>query len=600
MVDKFNVLGITSDEGKTLLQKIKADGGITLLVGSAISMWEPTFLPPGQIVTNYLAELLVDQFDFKDPNEKTNIIKAITRTPFEYVWDQAPNNSLLPKIVIEEFKNRHPNPIHKAIKELVSQGIVKHIITTNYDTCLDQVFKSISAIKEVTTEQDSKDIKDHHNIYFKIHGSAVDGLESTVVYRLSQEGVLQGWKRKVLAQCITNATLLVIGYSGLDFEICPEITLVKPTRVIWNVRGDPSLYPNELSPNSLRVLGISKENVALWGDMRLIFSEMGYPIPDISINKTPPNWELPKILSKTEIQIWACSVVSPPGYAAQAEKLARKILSSLDEKSSYWPFGLFLLGDAFFHKGKYIQSAENCSKAAEIFWKERNFSYYIKSVSREADALRCGGHFWDALLVISVARSEISKAKIPFREKKKIDNELNLKELLVYRDFYEIAKWIKNNRLARYYQQYAEALLSRIVKTAEKEGQWNIFQQSKMWANRLEINFTKVYKGTMQPLDDWFGFTHLGAIIPQMMAARDALWRKGTTGKETTLDEIKKLIIEAENIESFPEIWKLSLAYNETFSLSGSGSHLEWETAFKECEYTDFLRKFKLANPKHR
>jgi len=596
----FTIYNLFSDKAKQLILKTKNQGGATLFVGSGISLDSPTLLPSGENVTRYLAELLTEQFELTSRKEKTEVINAIIGTPFEYVWDQSPQNKQLEFVFINEYKNRQPNNIHYAIRDLVINGTIKHVITTNYDTCLDQVFQNIDFIKEVATENDSRNIESNQGIYFKIHGSAKSGLESTIVYRLSHEGILPSWKQKVLRRCLSNANLIVVGYSGLDFEICPEIKLAKPSQVIWNSFYNPKKYTETLKSNALRVLNSSDKNIVLWGDMKKLFSLLsGKKLPEVSRNKTIPNWRLDTLLSKTEIQLWACSVISPPGYGLQAQKLANKILSSIDETSPYWVTGIYLLGDAQFHQGKYVQSANNCSKAAQIYKQNKNLTGYIDAVSRQSDALRCAGNFWDALLVITEARATLSAIKLSKEDKRKFVGSLDLKELLVYRDFYEITKWLNNYKLAKSYQTYARRLISRITKAVEKEGQWHIFQQTKMWANRLEVDFNEIYKGTMQPLDDWFGFRHLGAIIPEMMATRDALWR-GTTGRGTTINEVKKLVRRAKQIGCNPEIWKLSLIFNEKIAELNNKESLEWKKAFDECEYTDFLRKFKLSNPRHR
>jgi len=271
MSNKFDIVDLDSSRAAEILQKLKNEGEITLFVGSAISMWYPTLLPPGQMVTDYLGELLVEQFDISDTAKKKEIVEAIVATPFEYIWDQSPNNPLLDRIIADEYKNKSPNAIHEAIKNLVSSGLIKHVITTNYDTCLDQVFQNIGNMTKVVTEKDAQKINNNSNLYFKIHGSAEDGLESTIVYRLSHEGALPDWKRRVLRQCITNSTLLVIGYSGLDFEICPEIILAKPSQVIWNSYLNPSTDNKALTPNSLRVLQSQSQNTVIWGDMKKYF-----------------------------------------------------------------------------------------------------------------------------------------------------------------------------------------------------------------------------------------------------------------------------------------------------------------------------------------
>ena len=70
MTNKFDVVDLSSIEARNIFQKITNKGGITLFVGSAISMWHPTLLPSGQTVTNSLANMLVEQFNISNGMEK--------------------------------------------------------------------------------------------------------------------------------------------------------------------------------------------------------------------------------------------------------------------------------------------------------------------------------------------------------------------------------------------------------------------------------------------------------------------------------------------------------------------------------------------------
>lgn len=594
-----DVVPIGSKEGNLLIRELRDKGELTLFVGSGISRWKPTSIPTGQAVTDHIGELMLRQFRGLKKKERREIKEAITGTPFEYIWEQIPDLAEIRDMLLETFRDRPPNPIHEAIRDLLVTGVVKHVITTNYDTCLDDVFRGIKDLREVTTRKNAKAILESDRIYFKIHGSAKKGMERSIVYRLSHEGTLPEWKRDVLSRCVTSSQLLVIGYSGLDFEICPELAHAAPSRVIWNCFSDPLSNPRALSPNAARVVRSGERNIVLWGDMARFFSLIAGGLPKLVPSNAVPGWDLESILSKPELQVWACSVISPLGYGLQAQKLAGWILDTIDNKSKHLPKAYFLLGDALFHRGKYLQSAEQTTIAASQFSNSDDMPGFVASVSRQADALRCAGHFWDSLLEISRARSRMAVSTVSSSLRKRLVTELDLKELLVYRDFYEIANWLGNKRLARTYQSYGRSLIRKIAAVAAKEGIWNVLQQSRMWAGRLDIDFGEIYKGSMQPLDDLQGFAHLGAIIPQMMAMRDSLLR-GQHGAEEVAERLPELIERANAIGCFPEIWKLGLAYNESLDPRSVKSPLEWEGAFGECEYTEFLRKFKLANPRHR
>ena len=84
-----------------------------------------------------------------------------------------------------------------------------------------------------------------------------------MVYQLSQEGEMARWKEKFLRQLLRGKTLLVIGYSGFDFEICPEIISSRVKNVIWISRD----RPEHMSHNAERVLRETKGTL-LVGDLQ--------------------------------------------------------------------------------------------------------------------------------------------------------------------------------------------------------------------------------------------------------------------------------------------------------------------------------------------
>jgi hypothetical protein len=66
----------------------------------------------------------------------------------------------------------------------------------------------------------------------------------------------------------------VIGYSGSDFDICPEIALARPKQIIWNFL---SWNKNNIPPN-IKFLSKRCDLVVLIGDMRELLSRLYRPV----------------------------------------------------------------------------------------------------------------------------------------------------------------------------------------------------------------------------------------------------------------------------------------------------------------------------------
>src|SRR6266446_182036 len=137
-------------------------------------------------------------------------------------------------------------------------GAVSAIITTNYDLAFDScLMPHRHVVTTITEEAESEEFLSgprHTRAYFKIHGSAEPGKEHTLAFTLGHEGLLDPWKRGLLRELLYGRCLIVLGYSGRDWEICPELARsTQPTAVYWLRRGRSS-QAKELSSNARRVL----------------------------------------------------------------------------------------------------------------------------------------------------------------------------------------------------------------------------------------------------------------------------------------------------------------------------------------------------------
>ena len=232
------------------VKQLAAGPPICALLGSGISLWDPTNLPTGEQLTNEIFDLLFrgEAGEIDDPLGEKKLKDYFQEVPFENIMERCPETDTLRNLVKELFLATRPNPVHEVFAESVLNGSLESIITTNYDCCLEMALaeKLRCAVgpvmgpicRIVKPEEVPADPK---RVYFKIHGSSDDLAGETLVFRLQQEAALPPWKRSLLRSLLEGRTLLVIGYSGRDFEICPEIPLAKTHQVIWNSRPGKDL-----------------------------------------------------------------------------------------------------------------------------------------------------------------------------------------------------------------------------------------------------------------------------------------------------------------------------------------------------------------------
>jgi hypothetical protein len=210
------------------------------LVGSFISMYRPTKLPSGKYFCDQVYSLLFDSVP--GPGNQAWPIwfrEDFDRIPFEALMELYPNQSQLPAVILALYGTGGHNGLHASLCSSVAAGRIASLITTNYDLAFDECLEN-TAVRKVVSERDWRalSLPLDRGVYFKIHGSAEPGLEDTLVFNLGREGLLSDWKRNLLTSILANRRLIVVAYSGRDFEICPELALNCPLRqVIWLQNG---------------------------------------------------------------------------------------------------------------------------------------------------------------------------------------------------------------------------------------------------------------------------------------------------------------------------------------------------------------------------
>lgn len=262
-----------------------------LIVGSAVSDFIPTNLPSGGSVANDLLELLARSRSDPWPDW---LFADAKQLPFEAVLEAYPEQDKLPEIICRLFgdSSSQPNSLHAALGESLAQGLFSALITTNYDLAFDNYFAQAAApVFTIYREEQYRQWTQKGGLkppYWKIHGNARPEDKDTIVFNLAHERRMDDWKQELLERIVRDRTTIFLGYSGRDFDICPEIGCIKTMRgAVWlrwkwvenAIRG--------LNANQARVLHKASGTVVI-GDLHSFIGRLcSRSLPNLGRQNSP-------------------------------------------------------------------------------------------------------------------------------------------------------------------------------------------------------------------------------------------------------------------------------------------------------------------------
>ena len=613
----LRTIKIDSPEGGSYLSDLRRNAEIVALLGSGISIWEPSNLPNGQKITEELAQLIAPS----TISPRQTVIDLIKRSAFEHIMERYPKPGALPDIVAKSFYPTNPNPVHQAFARLIEAGILEHIITPNYDVGLEQACSTICSATRmpqvIVSEDDARRASLSQPMIFKIHGCASPGQEKSVIMALREEGAMLDWKRRLLELLINSKPLLVCGYSGLDFEICPELIHLNPYSVTWNSYQDPRTDENALTPNAKRVLD-AKAGIALIGDMKKMLELLiGSPCK-ADFSKLSPSFvnDLVTKLDEWEMDKWRVWVLNGLSCALDGVEVARRMYTNSGISTERKVDSLLALAEPLFHSGLYFQAGQAYREASLL---AKSFVPNLRAMLKDlVDAESCVPKeeqlIAHLLKRISDYLEKILKAEIgivesdrvagrwlrarrkareifdwlpalaPSQEREKIESEITLKRVLLRRYPYYLAKKIHLKPISRRIKAKVIKELSLAMDYFSRKGSWFNLQHCEMLARRFDIEFSDIYTGTMMPLTSYEGYKHLGYVLAEMMAYRGILADRNVSDPPM----IYAYSIIAREIGINPEVWKLARAMKKRFGrkILTSTTQEQAKRAWKTCEYT--------------
>ncbi|GEM_PF-2638582 len=347
-----------------------------LFVGSAISMFPPANLLSGAQITELIRRELQRESPWQvmDPKRLEKAwrdisLEEILELYLELLGSERARRNRLIQFLQKLYGKAglEPNANHLLLAELLRKGHVSAIVTTNFDRAIEIAYKRTLGCSPPVVWQEA-----HHRAInsgdphiFKLHGHIGD--ESSLIYSIRQEGKgLSNWKIDRLRKILNQGIVIFVGYSGLDFDICPELHEMPLKAVYWCVRKR-----SELSDDAKAVIERVRGHY-LEIDMRSVFKEIA---SNLTLSYTQPSdpeleeWERASRLFQTifndeyEKLTWLTRVLTAIGAGEDALRECNSLLAKeKDSGNKMGPLQIARLcterARASFLLGRYSSSAK--------------------------------------------------------------------------------------------------------------------------------------------------------------------------------------------------------------------------------------------------
>ncbi|MBC2602714.1 SIR2 family protein [Puniceicoccus vermicola] len=569
------------EEGNTLesLDELVHETKVTALLGSGISSWSPTSLATGASFTSAIYDLLFPTGPISDRLEiDDQFPDKIKSLPFEVILEKSPDERRIRLFLRNLYGIAKPNPLHELLAQQVKLNVISDLITTNYDTALDTALAHVSSCEgerfgSLTRVVNEPTLSDTHTrYYFKIHGSADDSNGETLIFALTQEARMSGKKAALFKSLIKNRTLLVIGYSGRDFEICPEIEKLPINRIIWL-----AYRREDLGIGGKRVL-TRHNGTLLEGDLRywlpLLFGEeLNLQNSEISF----PKERLALIFSDAELALWRVALLNHLSYAAKAAREIVEVDHHSLETAELVAEAHALRADALHKSGKYRCAARAYATALELV--EDTAS--IETASRYLVGISDNSRMYGRLLRGAIAARRASAiAEVDFGLSAEVRQTRLLALSFMYRVFahYRGFAWLR-----RAIQRIAAKRLQSQEDVLLESGAYANYHHLVLWVARFDVgNIVKISQRTYSASE---GFEEIGYTLAQMQAFRAQADSRTSEWEE----EARKWSELAAELGVHPEAYKL-FRLRRQFRPDDAALKSAEEYHFAQCEYSPWMR----------
>jgi hypothetical protein len=194
-------------------------GRVVPFLGAGVSMISPTSLPA--------AQELADDLTAKGYGAAGDDLEEVAET----CWDRGGWQLFAQAISDVDWRARKPNACHVVIAELAAEGLISAVLTTNWDTALENALSRAEVMHTcVSRPQDLAVASPRAVRVVKLHG-CIETPENIRAKRTDVDAVTWAadWAAEVFAVMLRTASILYAGYSGASRAT---------TRTIQRISGD--------------------------------------------------------------------------------------------------------------------------------------------------------------------------------------------------------------------------------------------------------------------------------------------------------------------------------------------------------------------------
>lgn len=343
-----------------------ADGKLTIVVGSGISVASPTDLPTARAISEEVRRRLIARLG----TEWARPVEVMTRgMPFEVMFGRLRelDDKLARAAVARLSTVTRPNGIHMQLARMLEKFAAKdlRIVTTNYDHGLGLAYpRAVPGHPGGIGVLNPEDVVPAGTpCAFYVHGYA--SAPETLVLDYDTEFTLDDWKVTRLREAASGRVLLFLGFSGDDLDVASELAAGKPSEVYWIRQTRASADVRRWSVAAREVIDAAtrRSGIAYCGpDLGLVLGSIAGPEETVVRPSTSSERadDLETFLTTADpgwLELWAGWMALRAGFGRITEHPPHQHLLRPDQISEFRGF-------AQFYRGRYVDAAESWARAS--------------------------------------------------------------------------------------------------------------------------------------------------------------------------------------------------------------------------------------------
>lgn len=338
---------------------IWSERGLVVLCGAGVSIPPPSGVPSwwgfNEAVLRGVKRKLLDGMnppaDVRAAIEGLDLAELGVTRFSQHVHDAFSGESWF--ALLRVLDGTDPNAVHRSLAALAADGILRMVVTTNFDTLLERAFRDAGVALEIAVGPDGGqllpfDPHDRTCRVVKVHGTVTTGATMVDLANQKARG-LDPALRALLGQAFAAHAVLVLGFSGADLDLGADYlgllgAAPRTPWLRWLVR--PGTRPHPRAEQVLAAVGGRGRFVE--GDLPSALAELGVPLVELATQAGPPATGLDEVvgdwLSHPAFGAMSCGVLlarllSATNRAREAERL-RAVLRARALAAVHVPNGL--------------------------------------------------------------------------------------------------------------------------------------------------------------------------------------------------------------------------------------------------------------------